>query len=109
MKKDPTPEEDKAQSSKSKKKKWSLFGFGKQEQAEPEKIEEEVEVRPPPKAQWFIKSLRKTRSFGNSNLETPNEWPKDEDLPKFDHVNPVKLTKVSYKTKFGGNFPLAAL
>ena len=95
---------------KAKKKKWSLFGFGKKEEPEPEvKEEEPVETRPPPQSQWFIKSIRRTRSFGNAALATPNEWPLDENLPVFDHSNPVRLTKVSYKTKFGGNFPLAGI
>ena len=110
MKTEQIVEEEKASSpAKSKKKKWSLFSFGKKEEPEPEVKEEEVEVRPPPQERWFIKSLRKTRTFGNTKMDLPNEWPTEEDLPKFDHTNPVKLTKVSYKTKFGGNFPLAGL
>ena len=105
---DLTPKGSKSAKSptKAKKKGWSLFGFNK---AEPEPTEEEKETRPKPQTAHFIKELSKTKTYGSSTLECKNEWPLLEDLPKFDHYNKVQLTKVSYKRKFGGNFPLAGI
>ena len=91
---------------KPKKKGWSLFGGFKSKKP----VEEPEEPsRPKPQGRWFIKELKKTRTFGSSTLATPNEWPTEEDLAKFDHHDQVKLSKVSYKRKFGGNFPLAGI
>ena len=91
---------------KAKKKGWSLFGFNKSTPAEPE---EEKDTRPKPQTAHYIKELSKTKTYGSSTLATPNEWPLAEDMVKFDHYNKVQLTKVSYKRKFGGNFPLAGI
>ena len=93
---------------KTKKKGWSFFGFkSKTKEVEPEP--EEVNIRPKPQGRWYIKELKKTRTFGSSTLSTPNEWPTEEDLAKFDHYNQVQLIKISYKRKYGGNYPLAGI
>ena len=103
-----TKKTDESMTKTKKKKGWSFFGFKKTKDVEPEPVEEE-NVRPKPQGRWYISELKKTRTFGSSKLPTPNEWPTDEDLAKFDHYNIVQLSKVSYKRKYGGNYPLAGI